>query len=134
VAFYYAPVRGRPHAERILQRFTSILQVDGYAGYNRLIAPDRVGTDIGLAYCRALPRRKLVEMTRTGTVPTAEEGVKRIGELYRIEAKLRGADARLAARDTWSGTLVADMQTWLMHHHVRVAGNSLLGEALKQVL
>jgi hypothetical protein len=43
-----------------------ILQVDGYAGYNRLIAPDRAGPDIRLAYCWAIARRKLVEITRTG--------------------------------------------------------------------
>jgi len=49
VAFTYAPGRGGIHAERILQGFTGILQVDGYAGYNRLIAPERVGPDIQLA-------------------------------------------------------------------------------------
>ncbi len=53
VAFTYAPGRGGIHAERILQGFSGILQVDGYAGYNRLIAPERVGPDIQLAYCWA---------------------------------------------------------------------------------
>jgi|GEM_PF-4438953 len=37
------PVAGGIHAEWILQGFSGILQVDGYAGYNRLIAPARVG-------------------------------------------------------------------------------------------
>jgi transposase len=41
VAVTYAPGRGGRHAERILQGFGGILQVDGYAGYNRLIAADR---------------------------------------------------------------------------------------------
>lgn len=36
VVFTYAPGRGGQHAERILQGFGGILQVDGYAGYNRL--------------------------------------------------------------------------------------------------
>lgn len=47
---------------------------------------------------------KLAEITRNGTAPVAEDGVKRIGELYRIEAKLRGLDpeARLAGRQAWS--------------------------------
>ncbi len=70
--------------------------MDGYAGYNRLIAPERVGPDIQLAYCWAHARRKLVEITRNGSAPIAEDGVKRIGELYRIEAELRGLDLRLA--------------------------------------
>lgn len=135
VAFTYAPGRSGHHAERILQGFTGVLQVDGYAGYNRLIAPDRTGPDIRLAYCWAHARRKLVEISRTGSTPIAEDGVKRIGELYRIEAELRGldADARLAGRRGRSAPLVADMRTWLTHHRARVAGKSPLGEALAYI-
>jgi transposase len=126
------PGRSGLHAERILQGFTGTLQVDGYAGYNRLITPDRVGPNIRLAYCWAHARRKLVEITRTGTTPIAEEGARRIGELYQIEAELRGltADARLAGRQERSAPLIADMRTWLTHHRARVAGKSPLGEAL----
>ncbi|MEI3854985.1 MULTISPECIES: IS66 family transposase [unclassified Ensifer] len=135
VAFTYAPGRGGQHAERILQGFTGVLQVDGYAGYNRLIAPDRVGPDIRLAYCWAHARRKLVEITRTGSAPIAEEGVKRIGELYRMEAELRCLDpeARLSGRQKRSAPLIADMQTWLAHHRARVAAKSPLGEALTYI-
>lgn len=80
-------------------------------------------------------RRKLVEITRTGSTPIAEDGVKRIGELYRIEAELRGldADARLAGRQTRSAPLIADMRTWLTHHRARVSGKSPLGEALAYI-
>lgn len=106
--------------------------MDGYAGSNRLIAPDRVGPNFQLAYCWAHARRKLVEITRTGSTPIAEEGVKRIGELYRIEDKLRGLslEARLAGRQERSAPLIADMRTWLTHHRARVASKSPLGEAL----
>lgn len=118
-----------------MQGFSGILQVDGYAGYNRLIAPERTGPDIRLAYCRAHARRKLIEITRNGSAPIAEDGVKRIGELYRIEAELRGRDlqARLAGRQERSAPLVADMQTWLVHHRARVATKSPLGEALAYI-
>ncbi|NKM94232.1 IS66 family transposase [Rhizobium leguminosarum bv. viciae] len=135
VAFTYAPGRGGIHAERILQGFSGVLQVDGYAGYNRLIAPDRVESDIRLAYCWAHARRKMVEIIRNGTAPIAEDGVKRIGELYRIEAELRGLDpqARLARRQERSAPLVADMETWLLHHRARVATKSPLGEALAYI-
>lgn len=135
VAFTYAPGRGGLHAERILQGFSGVLQVDGYAGYNRLIAPDRIGPDIGLAYCWAHARRKLVEIIRTGPAPIAEDGVKRIGELYQIEADLRGldADTRLAARQARSTPLIAELETWLVHHRARVAAKSPLGEALKYI-
>lgn len=135
VAFTYAPGRGGIHAERILRGFSGILQVDGYAGYNRLIAPDPVGPDIRLAYCWAHARRKLVEITRNGSAPIAEDGVKRIGELYRIEAELRGLDpeVRLAGRQERSAPLIADMQASLLHHRAYVATKSPLGEALAYI-
>jgi len=100
VAFTYAPGRGGIHAERILKGFSGILQVDGYVGYNRLIAPDRTGQDMRLAYYWAHARRKLIEITRNGAALIAEEGLKRVSELYRIEAELRGLDpeVRLAGR------------------------------------
>lgn len=118
-----------------LAESSGILQVDGYAGYNRLIASERVGPDIRLAYCWAHARRKLVEITRNGTSPIAEDGVNRIGELYRIEAELRGLDqeARLAGRRERSAPLVADMQAWLVHHRALVATKSPLGDALAYI-
>lgn len=120
VAFTYAPGRGGSHAERILEGFGGVLQVDGYAGYNRLIAPDRAGPEIRLAYCWAHARRKLVEITRTGPVPIAEDGVQRIGDLYRIETEIRGSGpaARLAARQERSAPIVADLESWLTHRRV----------------
>jgi transposase len=91
VVFTYAPGRSGQYANDIWQGFTSILQVrshglqanhcratDGYAGYNRLIQPDRAGPAIQLAYCWAHARRKLFEVARNSTAPIAEDGLKRI--------------------------------------------------------
>ena len=39
VAFTYAPGRSGKYASQILQGFSGILQVDGYAGYNRVLDP-----------------------------------------------------------------------------------------------
>jgi transposase len=51
--FTYAPGRGGTHAEEILTGFDGVLQVDGYAGYNRLTKAVRTGgKPITLAYCR----------------------------------------------------------------------------------
>lgn len=135
VAFTYAPGRGGQHAERILQGFGGILQVDGYAGYNRLIAPGRIGPGIQLAHCWAHARRKLIEITRTGSTPIAEEGVTLIRELYAIEADIRGRDSatRLAARQERSAPILARIDAWLSHHRVRASGKSPLGEALAYI-
>ena len=135
VAFTYAPGRSGLHAERILQGFGGILQVDGYAGYNRLIAPGRVGAGIQLAYCWAHARRKLVEITRAGIAPIAEEGVRLIRELYAIEADIRGLDpdGRLAARQERSAPAAARIKEWLDHHRTRVSAKAPLGEALSYI-
>lgn len=129
------PAAGGHYAEQILQGFSGVLQVDGHAGYNRLIAPDRVEPDIQLAYCWAHARHKLVEITRTGSAPIAEEGVKRIGDIYRLEAELRGLEpeARLAGRRERAAPLITDRETWLIHHRAYVATKSPLGEALKYI-
>lgn len=135
VVFTYAPGRGGLHAERILQGFGGILQVDGYAGYNRLIAPGRVGAGIQLAYCWAHARRKLIDITRAGTAPIAEEGVRLIRELYAIEADIRGLhpDGRLAARQERSAPAAARIKEWLDHHRTRVSAKAPLGEALSYI-
>ncbi|MBU1316308.1 MAG: IS66 family transposase, partial [Alphaproteobacteria bacterium] len=135
VAFTYAPGRGGLHAERILQGFGGILQVDGYTGYNRLIAPGRVGAGIQLAYCWAHARRKLIDITRAGTAPIAEEGLRLIRELYAIEADIRGLhpDGRLAARQERSAPAAALIKEWLDHHRTRVSAKAPLGEALSYI-
>lgn len=136
VAFTYAPGRGGLHAEQILQGFGGILQVDGYAGYNRLIAPGRVGAGIQLAYCWAHARRKLIDITRAGTAPIAEEGVRLIRELYAIEADILGLgpNARLAARRERSAPATARIREWLDHHRARVSAKAPLGEALSYIV
>ena len=149
VAFTYAPGRSGQYADDILQGFTGILQgeegqqtvrgtvcpTNGYAGYNRLIQPDRAGPTIRLAYCWAHARRKLFEVARNSTAPIAEDGLKRIAELYKIEAVIRGLapEARLAIRKDQSAPKIVAFETWLTHHRTRVSTKSPLGEALKYI-
>jgi len=97
VAFTYAPGRSGQHADTILKGFSGILQVDGYAGYNRLLK--RPTQDVTLAYCWAHARRKLHEVTQSSAAPIAQDGLAHIQALYRIEKDLRGLpeDQRHAA-------------------------------------
>jgi transposase len=133
VAYCYAPGRSGKYAEDILQGFSGILQVDGYAGYNRLLK--RADQNIQLAYCWAHARRKLHEVARNSTAPIAEEGLKRIGELYRIEADIRGqsADVRLAARRKRTVPHIEAFELWLTGQRARVSGKSPLGVALRYI-
>ena len=52
VAFTYTPSRSRQHVVDVLQGFEGILQVEGYAGYNRVLDP-KGNNPIHLAYCWA---------------------------------------------------------------------------------
>ena len=131
VAFTYAPGRSGQYAEDIPKGFSGILQVDGYAGYNRLLR--RQGQDIQLAYCWAHARQKLYEVAQTGTTPIADEGLQQIAALYRIEKNIRGLspEARLAVRQEHSKPIVDDFETWLAINRTRVSAKAPLGEPLK---
>ena len=106
VAFTYAPGRSGQHADTILKGFSGVLQVDGYAGYNRLLK--RPAQDVTLAYCWAHARRKLYDITQSSTAPIAQEGLTQIQALYRIEKDLRGqtADQRHAMRQDRSKPII----------------------------
>jgi len=133
VAFTYAPGRSGQYAEDILQNFSGILQVDGYAGYNRLLK--RAKQDVQLAYCWAHARRKLFEVARNKSAPIAEEGLKLIRDLYRVEADVRGQnpEIRLAERLNRSKPKMQELETWLAHHRARSSIKSPLGEALNYI-
>jgi len=134
VAFTYAPGRSGKYASEILQGFSGILQVDGYAGYNRVLDL-RDNQPIGLAYCWAHARRKLYELTHNNVAPTAEVGLKQIAALYRIEAQARGTSAneRLALRQTKSAPKITAFKTWLDQARSQVSAKSPTGEALKYI-
>lgn len=133
VAFTYAPGRSGQYADDILQGFEGILQVDGYAGYNRLL--NRNSHQVQLAYCWAHARRKLYEVAKNSTAPIAREGLKRIGELYQIEADIRGQSpqARLAVRQERTTPKLAAFETWLNQTRACVSAKTPLGAALKYI-
>lgn len=117
-----------------MQGFSGILQVDGYAGYNRVLDP-RDNAPIQLAYCWAHARRKLYDLTHNNVAPIAEEGLKQIAALYRIEKQIRGqsAEERLAVRSKKSAPKVAAFKAWLDHAQTQVSAKSPTGEALKYI-
>ena len=133
VAFTYAPGRSGQHADKILKGFSGVLQVDGYAGYNRLLK--RPAQDVQLAYCWAHARRKLHNVTQSGAAPIAQEGLAQIQALYRIEKDLRGqtADQRHATRQERSKPLIDAFELWLARNRARVSAKSPTGEALKYI-
>ncbi|WP_150120473.1 IS66 family transposase, partial [Sulfitobacter sp. HI0027] len=113
--------------------FSGTLQVDGYAGYNRLLK--RPTQDVTLAYCWAHARRKLHDVTQSGAAPIAQEGLNQIQALYRIEKDLRGlsADQRSAARQKRSRPIIDAFELLLAQRRARASSQSPTGEALKYI-
>jgi transposase len=67
--------------------------------------------------------------------PIAEEGLKQIAALYRIEKQARGTSAedRLALRQAKSAPKIATFKTWLDHARTQVSSKSPTGDALKYI-
>ena len=135
--FSYAPGRGGSHAEEMLAGFEGILQVDGYTGYNRLTLPTRTGgAPVTLAYCWAHARREFIEATPKAGSPLADEALRRIAQLYAIEAKIRGrpAEERRAVRQARSAPLAASLHAWARDKAARLSAKSDLGHAVRYLL
>lgn len=91
VVFTYAPGRHGAHAMNILTGFDGILQVDGYTGYDAMAEPRRIGGNpLMLAYCWAHARRKLHDIYQKDGSEIAAEGLRRIAQIYKVEARIRG--------------------------------------------
>jgi transposase len=71
VVYLYAPDRRGCHLEEHLGRFQGVLQVDGYAGYDKLAKPDRPTGAITLAYCLAHARRMFFDVHKRTKDETA---------------------------------------------------------------
>lgn len=130
VVYLYSPDRRAERPLSHLAGFKGIVQVDGYPGFEKLHA------DIRLAACWAHARRKFYEVNQATASPIAAEALRRIAELYRIEAAIRGqtAAARLRARQARSLPLVTSMKAWLEAQLIRLPPRSGLADAVRYAL
>lgn len=88
-----------------------------------------------MAYCWAHARRKLFELTQNSTAPIANEGLKQINALYRIEKQIRGlpTEERLAIRKEKAAPKISVFKAWLDQARLQVSTKSPTGEALKYI-
>src|SRR4051812_17297996 len=135
VVYVYAKDRKGEHPATHLAGFTGVLQVDGYSGFKSLLT-GRPPDQIKLAFCWAHCRRRFYELHQATGSPLAEEALRRIGELFAIEAEVRGhpAEDRLTVRQERSRPLVDALHAWLTVQLGRVSVRSTLAEAIRYVL
>jgi transposase len=122
-AYVYSEDRRGEHPTAHLHTFKGILQVDGYAGFSRLVEA-RKDASIRQAFCWAHARRPFYEFYTSAQSPLAAEVLARIARLYEIEAGIRGQppDVRQAVRQLRSRPLVEQLHLWLQDHVPRVPG------------
>jgi transposase len=130
--YLFSPDRKGERPAAHLAGFRGILQVDGYAGFERLTEDGR----IELAACWAHTRRKFYELAEATGSPIATEALARIAALYRIEAEIRGhsADVRKAERQARSRPIIKAMKPWLERELNRIPGRGKLAEAIRYAL
>jgi transposase len=134
-AYVYSEDRKGEHPASHLKGFRGLLQVDGYAGFGRLVR-DATNTGIQLAFCWSHARRKFYEVQVATKAPLAEEALRRIAALYAIEADIRGqsAEDRRLARQQRSRPIVEAMHAWLTEQLTRLSDRSGLAQAMRYAL
>ena len=130
--FLFAPDRKAERPVSHLEHFSGVLHVDGYAGFERLQARGNVV----LAACWAHTRRKFYEIAEADGAPLALEALRRIGDLYAIEAKIRGQSPahRLATRRSQSKPIIDSLYIWLETQLPLLPARSKLAEAMQYAL
>src|SRR4051812_38165806 len=135
VVYLYAEDRRGERPAAHLVDFRGILQVDGYGGFKSLLG-NRPPGEIRLAFCWAHCRRRFYEIHQATGSLLAEEALRRIGELYKVEAEIRGrsAEERRTVRQERSRPIVGALHAWLTAQLGRVSGKSGLAEAIRYAL
>lgn len=86
VWYQFTTDRTGAHPQRQLADFNGYLQADGYAGYDKLYATNRVSEVACWAHCR----RKIFDNHRAKPTALTTDLLDRIGQLYAIEDEIRG--------------------------------------------
>ncbi|OSL88429.1 ISSfl4 ORF3 [Escherichia coli TA249] len=132
VWFAYNPDRKGIHPQRHLAGFSGVLQADAYAGFNE----QHHNGQIKEAACRAHARRKIHDVHVRPPSALTVEAMKRIGELYAIEAEIRGMPAKqhLAERQQKAKPRLKSLESWLREKVKTLSRHSELAKAFTYVL
>lgn len=127
--YLFAPDRKAERPASHLEHFSGVLHVDGYPGFEKLAARK----DVILAGCWAHARRYFYDVLINTGSPIAQDGLRRIGELYAIEKEIRGQSPpfRLAARRQRSKRIVDDLRIWLDRQFALVPERSTIADAIR---
>jgi transposase len=134
VVYDFRMGRGREGPREFLQGFVGTLQCDGYTGYDELAPPGSPqARQIRRAGCMAHMRRYFDRAHEVAPQETqALAVVKKISELYAVEAQAREQNldvaGRLALRQEKSVALMAELKVQIQKLQVNALPKSALGQ------
>ena len=139
MVYAYAPGRGAIHGLKLLEGYKGIVHCDGYQAYKTITNEKRPGNmaeDVTLAFCWVHLRRQFIQIQKDfapAPAPVATEALRRIAELYVIEATLRGrsAEERREGRQIHARPLIEAMEKWLAAQLKIVSGKSDTAQAIR---
>jgi hypothetical protein len=137
VLYRYSADRKGERPRGHLEGFSGYLHADAFAGYDALYRLNGRNTPrVVHVACLAHARRKLFEVFDATKSPIAEEALRRLQELYAIEAEINGQPAALrqAERQTRSKPLLDAFHTWAVAQRRRLSGKTPLGKAFQYSL
>lgn len=132
VWFAYSANRQGQHPQEHLAGFTGVLQADAYGGYNHIYSDGKVIE----AACWAHARRKVYDLHVKKATPTTTEILRRISELYAIEAQIRGRpqDERQRIRQMQARPLLDELERWLQNRLLTLSTQSDTTKAINYML
>lgn len=132
VWFAYSPNRQGQHPQTHLAGFSGVLQADAFPGYDKIFTDGRVKE----VACMAHARRKIYDLHARKATPTTTEALHRIGELYAIEAQIRGQppDERQRIRQQQSRPLLNSLEAWLRERLLTLSTQSDTTKAINYLL
>ena len=139
-AFYrYSPDRKGEHAKALLDDCRGYLHADAYGGFEKLY--ERYNPETGdpllvEVACWAHARRYLYDVHVATGSKAAEEALRRIAELFAIEADIKGRDPnqRCDVRQQKTVPLLGELKTFLETTLARISGKSKFAKAIRYAL
>lgn len=130
--YLFAPDRKAERPAGHLASYKGVLHVDGYTGFETLTTAG----NIRLAACWAHTRRKFYDVFQSTGSPIAEDALRRIRDIYVVEADIRGRSPpfRLAERRQRTKPLVDNLRLWLDRQLPLIPGRGNLAEAIRYAL
>jgi transposase len=140
-AYYrFSPDRRGERPRDHLALFRGVIQADAFSGYEALVRSaarsSRGPPAVTHAACWAHARRKFYDVFESTRSPIAQEALRRIGELYAIEAEIAGQPAavRLTVRRARAVPLLAALHDWLGAQRRRLSAKNALARAIQYAL